>query len=429
MAVVEYAVSGRAGCKACGLKIGAQELRVGEEREGDWGTYMAWKHVQCAFTRGVRSSVPFGVDSLRAEDATLVRAFAAGNGAPVAAPSLAGAIAALSPPRAAAVVAAAGAAAAAAGAADAAESDEARAAREVLLGTLHADIVGVRYYNGVVHTGEYVNLVREPRNAHDANAVRVDNLAGVQVGHIRRQLAAALAPLMDDQTHLRPRVEGSVPRPQSSEFTVPILLHVFGLPEVAAAVASLLARYGARFDPGSGVAAGAGAASSVVATRTIAAASRSQEELDALLDTLSETEGLLPFDAASEAPALTTQLHPYQAAGVSWMLRRERDPDGVVSKAGLPPFWERVQERGTTAFLNSITHSSSPVSPQPMYGGLLADDMGLGKSVQCIATILANVRAFAACSCLAPLLTSLHHAACARRHVRCRCCCSAGRCT
>ena len=394
MALVEYAVSGRAVCKGCGLKIGTQELRVGEEREGDWGSYMAWKHLQCAFPRGVRSAVPSGVNLLRAEDAALVRAFAAGNGEPNAAPSLAEAVAALSPPR-----AAAGAPAAGAGAREVdEESDEARAAREVLLGTLQTDIVGVRYYQGVVHAGEFVNIVREPRNPYDANACRVDNLAGVQVGHIKRQLAAALAPLMDDRTHLRPRIEGSVPRAQTTEFTVPILLHVFGLPEVSAVVASLLARYGARFDPGSGVAAGSAAAASVVATRTIAAASRSQEELDALLDTLNETDGLPPFDAAVEAPALSTQLHPYQAAGVSWMLRRERDPDGVVSKAGLPPFWQRVQERGATAFLNTITNSSQAAAPPPVYGGLLADDMGLGKSVQCIATILANVRAFVACS-------------------------------
>ena len=400
--VVEYAVSGRAGCKVCGLKIGAQELRVGEEREGDWGTYMAWRHLQCAFRRGVRSAVPSGVNSLRAEDAALVRAFAAGNGEPVAAPSLAEAVAALSPPRAASGAPAAAASAGAA--ADEEESDEARAAREVLLGTLHSDIVGVRYYQGTVHAGEYVTINREPRNPYDANACRVDNLAGVQVGHIKRQLAAALAPLLDDRTHLRPRIEGSVPRPQSTEFTVPILLHVYGLPEVSAAVASVLARYGARFDPGSGLAAGAAAAASVVATRTIAAASRSQEELDALLDTLNETDELPPFDAATEAPALSTQLHPYQAAGVAWMLRRERDPDGVVSKAGLPPFWQRVQERGATAFLNSITNSSQPTPPPPVYGGLLADDMGLGKSVQCIATILANVRASVAC---APALRSI----------------------
>lgn len=43
------------------------------------------------------------------------------------------------------------------------------------------EVVGLRYYDGVVHTGEFVTLVREPRNPYDSNAVRVDNISGVQV--------------------------------------------------------------------------------------------------------------------------------------------------------------------------------------------------------------------------------------------------------
>lgn len=35
--------------------------------------------------------------------------------------------------------------------------------------------------SGVAHLGEFVNLVREPRNPYDCNAIRVDNLATQQV--------------------------------------------------------------------------------------------------------------------------------------------------------------------------------------------------------------------------------------------------------
>ncbi|CAN0079280.1 unnamed protein product, partial [Laminaria digitata] len=35
--------------------------------------------------------------------------------------------------------------------------------------------------SGVAHRGEFVNLVREPRNPYDRNAIRVDNLATQQV--------------------------------------------------------------------------------------------------------------------------------------------------------------------------------------------------------------------------------------------------------
>jgi len=52
-----------------------------------------------------------------------------------------------------------------------------------------------------------VSLVRQPDNRYDPNAVRVDNVNGVQVGHIKRELAKPLASIIDRQLA---RVEGSV---------------------------------------------------------------------------------------------------------------------------------------------------------------------------------------------------------------------------
>lgn len=39
------------------------------------------------------------------------------------------------------------------------------------------------------HAAEMVGLVREPENAYDANAIRVENIAAEKVGHLNRQLA------------------------------------------------------------------------------------------------------------------------------------------------------------------------------------------------------------------------------------------------
>lgn len=44
--------------------------------------------------------------------------------------------------------------------------------------------VHVPLLSGVAHHGEYVDLVREPRNPYDSNAIRVDNLARQQVGEL-----------------------------------------------------------------------------------------------------------------------------------------------------------------------------------------------------------------------------------------------------
>jgi len=58
-----------------------------------------------------------------------------------------------------------------------------------------------------VNNQEMVSLVREPHNRFDPNAVKVDSVNGVQVGHIKRALAKPLASILD--RHLA-RVEGSV---------------------------------------------------------------------------------------------------------------------------------------------------------------------------------------------------------------------------
>ncbi|CAN0429773.1 unnamed protein product, partial [Ectocarpus sp. 8 AP-2014] len=60
--------------------------------------------------------------------------------------------------------------------------DDDATGREVLYGYADLLIVGCRYYRGVAHLGEFVDLVREPNNPYDRNAIRVDNLTRQQVG-------------------------------------------------------------------------------------------------------------------------------------------------------------------------------------------------------------------------------------------------------
>jgi hypothetical protein len=59
-------------------------------------------------------------------------------------------------------------------------------------------IVGIRYYRGVAHAGEYVSLVREPQNPYDSNAIRVDNLQGEKVGHVSKVRSKAGMRSTDD---------------------------------------------------------------------------------------------------------------------------------------------------------------------------------------------------------------------------------------
>ena len=78
---------------------------------------------------------------------------------------------------------------------------------EMCIGGYRGDIVGIRYYRGTVNNNEMVSLVREPRNPYDRNAVRVDNVYGIQVGHMKKELALALADVIDSKLV---RVEGWV---------------------------------------------------------------------------------------------------------------------------------------------------------------------------------------------------------------------------
>lgn len=76
--------------------------------------------------------------------------------------------------------------------------------------TINTKVVGVTF-NGIqgilpkLHRGMTLNLVREPKNQYDRNAIAV--ICGInKIGHLSSDLAARIAPLMDSGTH----VEGKI---------------------------------------------------------------------------------------------------------------------------------------------------------------------------------------------------------------------------
>lgn len=50
-----------------------------------------------------------------------------------------------------------------------------------------------------VNNNEMVALQREPSNPYDKNAIKVNNVNGNQVGHLKREIAAPLAYIMDNK--------------------------------------------------------------------------------------------------------------------------------------------------------------------------------------------------------------------------------------
>lgn len=287
---------------------------------------------------------------------------------------------------------------------------------EILLGHYRAVIKGVQYYQGVAHVGEYVTLRREPTNNYDKNAIEVLNLNNSRIGHIAKETAAALASVMDRKMI---KIEATIPRPSGTyeqaltltfysspqnvgpvreHFTRTRLTLLASLsappPTPAPAYSSAAAAYSAYASAPAVVpvraqpvvpTAKAAPKTVVLANKITVApgAKSSQQSLEQILDTITGKK-FAPIDQAATCGAiLTSTLFGHQLEGVAFLLAREKD-------TSLPPFWSRIQEKGQSGFINSITNSFQNTSPQLVKGGVLADDMGLGKTLQLLALVVAH---------------------------------------
>ncbi|XP_028420940.1 helicase-like transcription factor isoform X1 [Perca flavescens] len=263
----------------------------------------------------------------------------------------------------------------------AAASEEPDADGSVLFGHLKGTVVGLRYYTGVVNQGEMVGLVRQPENPYDRNAVMVANIYGNQVGHIKRELAAAMAHVMDNNLA---KVEGVVHSGTKNTFTMPVMLSFWGKEENKNAVIEGMARRGYKLNTGGSSATGTNQKSSSQGARAMSSkkgltipltAQELKNAFDNLFDGLMESK-----DGEKEAAkSVGTPLLPHQKQALSWMCARE-------NKSALPPFWEKRGE----LYYNSLTCFSAKEIPERIRGGILADDMGLGKTLTTIALILTN---------------------------------------
>uniref|UniRef100_A0A8C1G8S5 Helicase-like transcription factor n=1 Tax=Cyprinus carpio TaxID=7962 RepID=A0A8C1G8S5_CYPCA len=248
----------------------------------------------------------------------------------------------------------------------------------VQIGSIQGTVVGLRYYTGTVNRGEMVSLVREPQNPYDRNAVMVANVYGRQVGHIKKELAAPMAYIMDNNLA---RVEGVVPYGETNKFSMPVNLTFWSKEENRDAVHNQMRRHGFKL----------GTEFKGYSTKTslgrdllglsskMSAIPLTAEELknafDKLFDDLMEdkTREMEP------AEAVCTALLPHQKQALSWMTSRENSND-------LPPFWEEK----SGLYFNVLTNFAVKERPEKVLGGILADDMGLGKTLTTIALIVSN---------------------------------------
>jgi len=109
------------------------------------------------------------------------------------------------------------------------------------------------------------------------------------------------------------------------------------------------------------------------------------------------------------SPALLLTLRSYQKQALSWMVARERSPQEIMGEHEsarwvLPPEWrEYTTSTGRKYYYNDTTKATTwdfPVQPDTsiptnkvnlaVRGGILADQMGMGKTIEVLSLILTN---------------------------------------
>ncbi|XP_074379058.1 putative SWI/SNF-related matrix-associated actin-dependent regulator of chromatin subfamily A member 3-like 1 isoform X2 [Apium graveolens] len=233
-----------------------------------------------------------------------------------------------------------------------------------MLGFIMANIVGISPNSGMITGREMVGLVRDPLNPYDCNAIRVLNIRNLQVGFVEKCVSGVLAPLLDDNLI---SIEGIVPSNQGRRAMIPCQIHVFAISGNVEGVYVAIARSGLELIRTEGECVG------------IPEIVRQNVDDGKRLNDIFKVESQGGMVEVMEAPkeVIKTELFLHQKEGLAWLVKRENSGE-------LPPFW---MEKSGGTFYYEITNYETNVRPQPLHGGIFADDMGMGKTLTLLSLI------------------------------------------
>jgi SWI/SNF-related matrix-associated actin-dependent regulator of chromatin subfamily A3 len=176
--------------------------------------------------------------------------------------------------------------------------------------TFRTKCVGCRFYDGIVHPGEFVQLKREPENQYDSNAIRVDSIDGVKVGHVAAKTgdAGLLAPLMDSPT-TKVAIDAVAPE-EKGYYEMPLVLKIFALPEDEEKVLKLLGR-GSSSSSSSSSSGGKKSGAARIKAETVAEKeSKAKAEMEKIYGDIQKKLDAVPV--VNPPDALFTKLLPHQ---------------------------------------------------------------------------------------------------------------------
>ncbi|KAK7005619.1 DNA repair protein rad5 [Favolaschia claudopus] len=321
-----------------------------------------------------------------------------------------------------------------------AEDDEEQEVIEIepdqeLYVSMVSEIVGVQYYSGMVGAGEEVRLTREPTNQYDRNAIKVQNISSTQVGHIPRNVAAKLSPLLDQKLV---SVEGVMNAgnvgARKVVYALGITLKIYGPADKRQELEPRLiwATPGQR---GFSTASSSRALTASLAPRPSQAGTSTQrpsgpqqtaaqkeairkqqeayqkaadlkkmlsslehvddeERRSSLLDQLLSTDDILKLPVHPDPPGkgngLVIDLMKHQSQALQWALERE-NPVLPKTETDRPvQFWQFKKNGAKSYYYNLATKTPQETPPVLGRGALCADSMGLGKTLTMLALILAT---------------------------------------
>ena len=215
-------------------------------------------------------------------------------------------------------------------------------------------IVGLRSHPAIVSSDhELVTLVRYPQCPRDKYAIKVFNSTSMEVGYLHDQASAVFSPLIDAQMI---NLEGEVTHSRNGDvkYSVPCLVRVFSKSTDLENVRQSI--FGN--------------------TLSLTGEPRTNPETNEGKG--GKEKGRIEKLGTLEPPkeVIKAKLLDHQKVGLWWLVNKENSDE-------LPPYWEMKDG----LYVNVLTRHRTNRKPEPLHGGIFADDYGTGKTLTLLSLI------------------------------------------